>query len=200
MSEEWRPAVGYEDYFLVSNTGRVIRKQRIVNSSCNNMRKCGGYEVIPSIGKRGYYCLSLRDTQAGLSKLIMVHSLVAKTFIPNPLHLPCVNHKDENKLNNVVILKEDGSVDYENSNLEWCTNEYNITYGTAKERGRNTQLLNQKTGIPILQLSLNGEVIKEYKSAREAARTLGFRSSAITNVLKGRKKSTHGYKFRYKTE
>lgn len=188
MSEEWRPAVGYEDYLLVSNTGRVIRKQRMVKSSCNNIRKCGGYEVIPSIGKRGYYCLSLRDTQAGLSKLITVHSLVAKTFIPNPLHLPCVNHKDENKLNNDV------------SNLEWCTNEYNSTYGTAKERGRNTQLLNQKTGIPILQLSLDEEVIKEYKSAREAARTLGFRPSAITNVLKGRKKSTHGYKFRYKTE
>ena len=188
MSEEWRPAVGYEDYLLVSNTGRVIRKQRMVNSSHNNMRRCGGYEVIPSIGKRGYYCLSLRDTHAGLSKLITVHSLVAKTFIPNPLNLLCVNHKDENKLNNNV------------NNLEWCTNEYNVTYGTAIERGRNTQLLNQKTGIPVIQLSMEGDFIEEYKSARDAARTLGFRSSAITNVLKGRKKSTHGYKFRYKTE
>lgn len=186
MIEEWRPAVGYENYLMVSNTGRVIRKERMVNSSRNNMRKCGGYEVIPTIGKRGYYYINLRVTQAGISKSITVHSLVAKTFIPNPQHLPCVNHKDENKLNNNI------------DNLEWCTNEYNITYGTAVERGRNTQLLNQKTGIPILQLSLAGEVIKEYKSAREAARILGFRSSAIVNVLKKRKLSTHGFKFKYK--
>ena len=39
------------------------------------------------------------------------------TWIPNPENLPCINHKDENKLNNKV------------SNLEFCTIEYNNQYG-----------------------------------------------------------------------
>ena len=33
-----------------------------------------------------------------------------------------VNHKDEDKTNNFA------------ENLEWCTNEYNLSYGTARQR------------------------------------------------------------------
>ena len=45
---------------------------------------------------------------------LKVHRIVATCFIPNPLGLPQVNHKDNNKTNNAV------------SNLEWCTLEYNM--------------------------------------------------------------------------
>lgn len=43
----------------------------------------------------------------------LLHRLLAETFIPNPDNLPCVNHKDGNKLNNDL------------SNLEWCTHSEN---------------------------------------------------------------------------
>ena len=53
-----------------------------------------------------------------------VHRIIAKTFIPNPDNLPCVNHKDGNKLNNSV------------DNLEWCTHSENIihAYQTGLEQ------------------------------------------------------------------
>lgn len=57
-----------------------------------------------------------------LKKTFKVHRLVAKAFIENPDDLPLVNHKDENKANNNI------------TNLEWCTNEYNLSYGTARKK------------------------------------------------------------------
>lgn len=63
-----------------------------------------------------------------------VHRLVAQTWIPNPDNLSQVNHKDEDKTNNIVVLNDDLSVNFELSNLEWCTSKYNHNYGTRNER------------------------------------------------------------------
>lgn len=64
-----------------------------------------------SIGNTGY--ISVRLTIQGKKKGFMVHRLVAQTFIPNPKHLPIVNHIDGNKINNRV------------ENLEWVTQSQN---------------------------------------------------------------------------
>ena len=69
---------------------------------------------------KGYKTVSL--TKDGKTKTLFVHRLVAEAFIPNADNLPMVNHKDEDKTNNFV------------ENLEWCTNDYNINYGTARRR------------------------------------------------------------------
>ena len=70
--------------------------------------------------KKGYIYVKL--CLNGEQKIYHVHRLVAETFIPNVENLPEVNHKDEDKSNNNV------------NNLEWCSHEYNIHYGTGMER------------------------------------------------------------------
>ena len=66
----------------------------------------------------GYLIVELR--QRGKKKHKRVHRLVAEAFIANPSLLPEVNHKDENKHNNIV------------TNLEWCTSSYNKRYGSGR--------------------------------------------------------------------
>lgn len=60
-------------------------------------------------------------------KPYFVHRLVASAFVDNPNNYPCVNHKDENKLNN------------NSNNLEWCTQTYNHNYGNAIENKLNQE-------------------------------------------------------------
>ena len=58
----------------------------------------------------------------GEAKDLYLHRIVAQAFLPNPENLPCINHKDENRMN------------CHKDNLEWCTYEYNNNYGSRTER------------------------------------------------------------------
>ena len=61
----------------------------------------------------------------GKTKQGLLHRLVAEAFIPNPDNLPCINHKDENPLNNRA------------DNLEWCSYKYNNEYNDRIGRCRD---------------------------------------------------------------
>ncbi len=66
------------------------------------------------VSTRGYVTVSLNDTTH------LLHRIVAEAFIPNPLNLPEVDHKDEDKTNNNV------------SNLQWITTQANSEKEHAK--------------------------------------------------------------------
>lgn len=57
-----------------------------------------------------------------------------------------------------------------------------------------------KTRKPIIQLSIDGEIIKEWSGINEAAKSLNIKQSGISAVLCGKYKITHGFKFIYKNE
>lgn len=121
--EVWKPVKGYEDFYEVSSQGRVRSKDKI-----RRLGKGKGYDrffpskiLSPSINNCGYKIIILNKPG---SKVICksIHRLVAEAFIPNPLNLSDINHKDENKLNNFV------------DNLEWVSHKDNMRYGTTYER------------------------------------------------------------------
>lgn len=115
MKEIWRDITGYEEYYQVSNYGRVRSLNRVVG--CKRIK---GQFIRGYINDDGYRQVGLRKD--GERKFYRVHRLVAIEFIENPNSYLEVNHKDEVKLNNHV------------DNLEWCNHEYNNNYGTKKER------------------------------------------------------------------
>lgn len=82
--EIWKTITDYPNY-QVSNYGNVknIRFNRILKCTITPY----GYKVC-SLGKNKFY------------KSYFVHRLIASAFVDNPNNYPCVNHKDENKLNN----------------------------------------------------------------------------------------------------
>ena len=104
MNEEWRPIAGSNGY-AVSNLGRVTgataRGQRILK---------------PSPTSLGYFRVDVYS--GGSKKTRKVHRLVAEAFIPNPLHLPHVNHIDGDKSNNRI------------DNLEWVTARENQVHAS----------------------------------------------------------------------
>ena len=54
----------------------------------------------PRIARDGYYRVHL--TKDGKDKTIILHRLIAMTFLPNPNNLPQVNHKNEIKTDNNI--------------------------------------------------------------------------------------------------
>lgn len=55
----------------------------------------------------------------------------------------------------------------------------------------------EKRKKPIRQLDLSGNLVKEWDSARDVQRTLGFQETAINACLHGRKKTYKGCKWEY---
>ena len=136
MIEEWRPIVGFEGLYEVSNTGQV--------------RNCRGKLLRPGLNHNGYLkCVLCKN---GKAKTIYIHRLVAQAFISNPDNLPEINHKDEDKTNNRV------------DNLEFCDRKYNVNYGCAQDKRVKTNIINGRFKYSGQKsVEYNKERTKEYR-------------------------------------
>ena len=176
--EYWKPVVGYENLYEVSNLGRIRSFDRWVKSKNGSIRICRGRILKPYTNKDGYLYVVLCKNNK--HKTYKVHRLVAEAFLPNPDNLPQVNHKDENKQNNNV------------ENLEFCDCKYNINFGTAIARRSKT------ISKAVVQYTLDGTFVREWPSAMDAEREGGFRSECICMCCKGKIKTHKGFIFLYK--
>ena len=163
---EFRPVKGFEECYEVSADGAVFSKitNRFRTAVINDKTGYPTMVLVHPGGKKQTKCL---------------HRIVAETWIENPDNLECVNHKNENKLDNHV------------SNLEWCTKYYNNTY-------------NGKTQRPckkIIQINpLTNEVVGHWASARAASKETLANYKNISAVLRGNRKTAGGFRWEFDKE
>ena len=109
--EIWKDVVGWEEFYQVSNLGRIKAKERVMYYDRNLGRGIEKKKVKEKIRKpklnkhTGYLMVGLNCK--GKAVNVTVHSMVAKAFIENYKAEgkgkgKCTNHKDGNKLNNCV--------------------------------------------------------------------------------------------------
>lgn len=181
--EIWRPVVGFENY-EVSNLGRVKSLERYIFQKDGKVRLQKECILKPILDKWGYCRVTLYD--GNRQKIMQVHRLVALAFLENPDNLPCINHKDECKTNNNA------------SNLEFCTQKYNVHYSRGWEKGQPKAV--EKTSKPVLQFTKSGGLVAEYKSAKEAGRQTNIKDSSISKccLKKPHHHTAGGFIWRYK--
>lgn len=178
--EQWKPIKGYEGFYEVSSFGRVKSIKRVVYKT-NGKKMTVNERILKTYINKGYEYVDL--CKKAIYEHKKVHRLVAESFIPNPINLPFVNHKDENKINNKL------------TNLEWCTPIYNANYGNAKLKLREAQI--KTKGIPICQLSLEGELIKVFSCTKDVEKD-GFDRRAVYRCCNGKSLTHKGYMFSFK--
>lgn len=112
MKEIWKPVKGREEFYEVSNTGKV-------RSLVERYKSKGIFELKQFVNEKGYCFLDLAKPEL---KKYCVHRLVAEAFCDKPEGCDVVNHIDNNPSNNHY------------TNLEWTTYSGNLKH--AQEQGR----------------------------------------------------------------
>lgn len=185
-NEYWKDIKDFEGLYQVSNYGRVKSlKRKTRNNQCMS-------DIIlkQSKIKQGYYQVTLCKEHKKYMRL--VHMLVAKAFIPNPLNKPCVDHDkpvEKDCCNNCVY------------NLRWATHKENTQH--CWELNRNRSPMYNKFGKdnhnskPIIQYDLHGIFIRQWYSMADIERELGFCYQGISANVRNKKHSAYGYKWKY---
>lgn len=211
-SEIWKPVVGYEDLYLISNKGNLKSLSRTIHYRNGKTEFREGRIRKPNI-IYGYRNFLMTDGKGGKRKNMRASRMVAMAFIPNPENKPCVDHIDTNTQNDCV------------ENLHWVTySENNLNPITRQRMSDNrkgfklSEEVKRKIGNfwrgkklsperiaqlkekakPVLMFSKSGELIKEYRSASIAQEDLGICMTHISACCIGKRKSTGGYMWRYK--
>lgn len=157
--------------YSVSNFGRIRMDGRTVTKSNGVVATYRSHIVGVSNKKCGYLEARLTvDNNKSIYRL--VHRLVLSAFNPiSNMDEMEVNHKDENKLNNVL------------ENLEWVTSKENCNYGTRNIKcgeAKSKKIRCVETGVI-------------YNSGKEASEHTKATRSGISNCINGKKKKSGGF-------
>ena len=183
MEEIWKDIPDTKGYYQVSNFGSVRVVDRDIVYSNGTIHHHRGRMIKPSENGHGYLQVHF-NTSDGRVKTITIHKLVALLFVDGYADGLEVNHKDENKHNNRA------------DNLEWCTREYNSSYGTAiSKRVEKYKKCSWAKRTKIIVVYKDGVKVGEFNGYKEAGEALGVTGEYLSFVANGQRKSR-----RYKVE
>ena len=189
--EIWKDVVGYEGMYQVSNLGNIKSLDRVVELKSKNqftgfttLRPTKGKNISKVVNTKGYYQIALYKN--GVMKNKLLHRLIAEAFLPNPENKPTVNHIDGNKLNDNL------------DNLEWATSKEQQKHARTI-LGFNSVISKQ---CRQRQIELHQRKVKRsdgviFNSIKEASMGDENVRRHITEVCKGKRKSTGGYSWEY---
>lgn len=181
--ETWKAIEGHAGY-SVSNYGRVRAEPRLVKRKTGGFMRYKGCIRKPSVNRKGYYAINLSNSSKdGYKTSLLIHRLVAQTFIPNPDNKPQVNHKDGVKTNNHA------------DNLEWCTNDENHEHKLSNKLCPPTH-----TPKRVAQVTKDGEVVNVFDSIYAAAKSVNSDQYMVSRVVNGLRPYHKGYAWCYVTE
>lgn len=183
--EEWKPIVGWEDYYMVSSLGRVVAIQRI-------MYRKNRYGNISVYVNKPHLCKTFSSKTHRYEHIVLcnnyryvgksVHRLVAEAFIPNPNNYPQIDHINDIPSDNRVC------------NLQWCTAKENSTKESHRKALSKSHIGKPNPRKkPIVSIDNNG-IVNHYVSFAEAEKHNHIRS-AIRKVLAGKQSEHHGLKW-----
>lgn len=173
--EIWKPVVGYEGLYVVSNHSRIATLPRFYRK---------GKVMNPTTASHGYLYVSLYD-DSQKRKYIGVHRIVALAWIPNPNNFPHIDHIDGCRTNNAI------------SNLRWVTRSMNMNNPITKER-----LSKAEMGVPLhkkrkaIILLVDGKVMRSFDSPITAAKN-GYSYWRITESCRTQTPTKEGEQWMY---
>lgn len=178
--EVWKDIEGYEGWYQVSNLGRIKSLERVTIKG--HIR-----ESIMStpLSNKGYAHITLRGKD-GSRSTHRVHRLVAQAFVPNPHGYKIVNHIDCDKSNNKA------------SNLEWCTNQYNVKYAYIMGY-KDSEETRKRKSLGHMGLTTKSVMIDDvkYSSLTEASKALNLNYKSLVCYLGHGKTRYRGHTIKY---
>ena len=179
IEELWKPVIGYEGLYEVSNIGKVRSVERDIIDK-NGVKRHITQKLLKTQTWTYHYVVLKKD---GKQKMFDIHRLVALAWVhnPDPENFNIVNHKDENIHNNCYL------------NLEWCDTKYNNSYGTLPKR-MSEKLKGRIPPNAVSLIELNSG--KSFNSIKEAINELHISERKIKDMLSGTIDSYKGFRLR----
>ena len=176
--EQWRPVVGWEGFYEVSDLGRVRSLDRVCHSYLRGPQRWKGCLLTAKINhnRSGYRQVAL--TRKGHPHYAYVHRLVLEAFVgPCPAGMETA-HGDGNSSNNAL------------SNLRWATPPNNhadkVQHGTDPKGERNGMA--RLTEDDVREIRRRYRRVSYHESnAVELMREFGLTRSGLLDVVKRRK-------------
>ena len=174
MKEEWRPLIGCEEMYEVSNLGNFKSKTHIVRGAGYAV---AGKPLKTTIAKNGYSVINIHG------KTEYAHRLVAKTFIGEIPAGMDINHKNGDRQDNRV------------ANIEIVTRAENILHSFRVLHRKPSPRPDVRKAVAQTH---GGKIIAVFASAREACKRTGISYKGISRSCRSGY-NAGGYKWEFAT-